>query len=385
MGIRSETATEQRNGYNGRMDIDYLLFLQQLRESLGSVPESILVTLSDFGGGAVVLGLCLLIYWGVDKQTGIFALMCFNVGNFVNQFLKNLACVYRPWVRDPRVVPAPAAIDGATGYSFPSGHTVSTTTIFGSFTARTWNKRRWLSVICICVIAIVAFSRNYLGVHTPQDVLVGLAEGIVVVIVGCKVAPWLHEHREKDWLIVALAFVLGAAVLVVINLKPYPMDYVDGVLLVDPEDMKKDCFEGVGLFCGAWLAWCCERRWVNFETAGAPPAERAIRVLFGLVLALAIMTALDPMLKAVLGLNWAKLVSRFLLMLVTIFVGPWLAKLVIDRRNRRTELVEAPAVEVFGAEETPSAGMSAAEAPAAETSATTTPTLDRTPADADTA
>ena len=44
-------------------------------------------------------------------------------GTLVNQFLKLVCRVPRPWVRDPNFTIVEAARADATGYSFPSGHT----------------------------------------------------------------------------------------------------------------------------------------------------------------------------------------------------------------------------------------------------------------------
>lgn len=309
------------------MDIGFLLWLQELRESLPQIVEEVAVVLSDrIGAGTLLVFACLTVFWAVDRKMGFSAMFCFCLGNFVNQFVKLLACVYRPWVIDPRVQPAPNALDAATGYSFPSGHTVAATSTFGSFAYSLWKKHRILAVLCIVLIVFVGFARNFLGVHTPQDVLVAFAEGALIVFVGMKLVAWFDEHRDRDLMVMVIGLVVGAVCLAIIILKPYPMDYVDGVLLVDPDVMRRDGFEGVGLFTGMFVGWYCERRWVNFSTEGAELSvlARIVRLLVGFALIGAIMLGLDPVLKALVGLSWAKLISRFLLALVAVFVAPLL-------------------------------------------------------------
>ena len=310
------------------MDIEYLLALQQFRMGMGEGYENAMVAVTELCAGPALIFVALIVYWCIDKKVGTLATMSFALGNFVNQFIKNLFCVYRPWVLDARVHPAEYALERATGYSFPSGHTVIAGTILGGFAIGAWKKRKWLAAIFVLVVLLVGFTRNLLGVHTPQDVLVGLALAALMIAVCVWLVAWLEEHRDRDGLFVLGAFALGVIVLLVVSLKPYPMDYVNGALLVDPADMKKDCFEGVGLFWGFWLGWFCERRWVNFEVKGVPAKRRLLRVAFGAVLAVLVLVGLDPLLKAALGLDWAKLLSRFIVMFGGVFLVPWLERLI---------------------------------------------------------
>ena len=306
------------------MDIECLLILQDLRTSLGEGFTEVVGFVFDELLLVAAIVLALLMYWVLDKRLGLLAITSFCLGNLINQFVKSLACVYRPWIRDPRVVPAASAVESATGYSFPSAHTVGTGSVFGAIA---WDKRKRvpLAVLCVVLVLLVAFSRVLLGAHTPQDVLAAIVEAAIVIAISVRLDAWLREHREKDAWFLAGAVILGAVVLAIVLLKPYPMDYVDGQLLVDPEVMQRDCFEGVGLFWGFWLGWFFERRWLNFETAGAPAREKVLRVVIGVLFAAVIMLALDPLLKAALGLNWAKLVSRFLLLVVAMYAAPALA------------------------------------------------------------
>ena len=311
-----------------RMGIEILLALQSLRESLGSGFENAAATFSE---SAMMAGLvvCAIVYWCVHKKTGQFALLCFSFGNYLNQFVKNIACVYRPWIADSRVVPASGALKGATGYSFPSGHTVTSATAFGSLA---WKARKKLPVgaaILLIIVLLVAFSRVFLGVHTPQDVLVALAESLLVVLLGSYVYGRYETRCEKtgkchDGLVVLVVLVLCVACIAVVELKSYPMDYVDGVLLVDPDVMKRDCYEGVGVFFGMFLGWYCERRWVNFEIDEISAGERVLRAVIGLVLLGVVFFGFDMLVKAVLDPAWAKLTSRFVAAFLAMFVVPLL-------------------------------------------------------------
>ena len=310
------------------MDIEILLALQRARQSLGSFVEGFFVAYSD---AAMVAGLvvCAIVYWCVHKRIGQFALLCFSFGNWINQFVKNIACVYRPWLLDSRLMPSPKALGGATGYSFPSGHTVTSSTTFGSVA---WKVRRSIPVVSIVFVVgilLVAFSRCFLGVHTPQDVIVGLAEAAIVVVLGgfaySRYETWCEASgKNRDALVLLGVLVLCIVCVVVIEVKPYPMDYSDGVLLVDPDIMQRDCYEGVGVFAGMFLGWYCERRWVRFDTVGISVGERIVRGVIGFVVVVAIFYGFDIVAKAVLDPALAKLASRLVAAFVAMFVVPLL-------------------------------------------------------------
>jgi undecaprenyl-diphosphatase len=69
-------------------------------------------------------------------------------------------------------------------YSFPSGHTLAATVLYGVFAAytiRSFDSHRakiGIAIAATAIVVLVAFSRLYLGVHYLSDVLAAFAEGI---------------------------------------------------------------------------------------------------------------------------------------------------------------------------------------------------------------
>ena len=79
-----------------------------------------------------------------------------SANRVVNGFLKVTACVYRPWIRDARIVPDSAALAEATGYSFPSGHSMNGASLYGGGAIRKELPRARRIVLGVIVALIAA-------------------------------------------------------------------------------------------------------------------------------------------------------------------------------------------------------------------------------------
>ncbi|MCR4909320.1 MAG: phosphatase PAP2 family protein, partial [Lachnospiraceae bacterium] len=273
-----------------------LLWLQNIREALGPGVEAFFVALTNFAGSSSSAILLFIIYWCVDRETGCQLGGTYALSLFVNQLIKNTACIYRPWIRDPRIEPSAGAKPGATGYSFPSGHTVVAVSLYGQFGWK-YRAKKWLMWLCFIFVLLVAFSRVYLGYHTLQDVLTAFIETILVIIAWQKFLPWLKKHPEADGKLLVSALLLCVLGLIYWVLKPYPMDYVNGVLLVDPEEMQVDCFQSAGLLSGFAAGCFVERRYIRFSTDNIPIRTRILRGVIGAVC----VSVIDRLTKLVSG------------------------------------------------------------------------------------
>ncbi len=118
---------------------------------------------------------------------GLALLLNYLLGNV---FLKNVIARTRPYNVNTEVT---LLIDKLKSYSFPSGHTSS------SFAAATaifiCNKK--IGVPALVLAAIIAFSRLYLYVHYPTDVLGGAVLGVVVAIFACFMVNKVYKKFEK--------------------------------------------------------------------------------------------------------------------------------------------------------------------------------------------
>lgn len=87
------------------MDIEYLLYLQQFRETVGSILTPLMNAVTKLSAGFLPIAMMCMIYWAFDRKAGRKILAGLGGGLFINGFLKLTFCVYRPWIRDTRILP----------------------------------------------------------------------------------------------------------------------------------------------------------------------------------------------------------------------------------------------------------------------------------------
>lgn len=265
------------------MDIEYLLLLQNFRNSTHDFFTPFMEQISLISINFVLFAIAVSIYWAFSKKIGVFLLANSSLGNVINSALKCTFCVYRPWIKDVRVLPAGDAIHTATGYSFPSGHTQAATAYYGGGAYLLYqNKRFWWCTLLCFMILLTGFSRNYLGVHTPQDVVVAIICTSFVLIFNWFMLTWADKSQNNDLKILLGSLLIIVGFLCYISLKPYPTDYVDGHLLVDPTRMQDDSWGAAGMFAGVALGWFTERRFAKFVIDGTI-WQKLIRIVLGLI------------------------------------------------------------------------------------------------------
>ena len=94
--------------------------------------DSLMLGITYLGDEMAFLAIALTLFWCIDKRQGYFLMTVGFTGTVISQFMK-LACqIPRPWVRDPNFTIVEAAREGASGYSFPSGHSQASVGTFGS-------------------------------------------------------------------------------------------------------------------------------------------------------------------------------------------------------------------------------------------------------------
>lgn len=313
------------------MDIRYLLWLQDLREATGGMLDGCISLVTEMGMPTIGLILAAILYWCADKRLGVYILMSFHISCLVNSLLKAVFCVYRPWVRSAELRPVESALADATGYSFPSGHVANAASTYGALGYAQRKKRPALFWCMLALVLLIGFSRNYLGVHTPQDVLVSLLAGALILAGVEALSRFEAAAPGRDMWIAVIGLLFSAAVLAFVVFRPYPMDYdANGALLVDPAKMKKDAFMSVGAAVGFFAGWFMEKRLVRFETH-VRARNRVCRAAAGVVILLLFSTLGKNLAVGLLGNDWGRLVMSVL----TIFFLTGLYPLLFTRLESR--------------------------------------------------
>ncbi|MFR9085752.1 MAG: phosphatase PAP2 family protein [Oscillospiraceae bacterium] len=293
--------------------MDILYALEKIRTPFWN---GVMSAVTQLGGEVIFIVAAVVVFWCVSKWEGYYLMTIAFCGTVLNQFLKLICRVPRPWVRDPNFTIVESARAEATGYSFPSGHTQNAIGLFGGM-AR-WGGRRWVRLGLTALALIIAFSRMYLGVHTPADVGVSLVLAAALVL---GLYPLMRRAQEKPrymGYVLAAMLVVSGAFVVSVETCGFPAD-------MDAENLASgigNAWKMLGAVAGMTLAWLLDRRYIHFETQAVWWVQ-VIKVAVGMALLLAIKSGLKAPLLALLGHEGlAGGVRYFLLVLVAGAIWP---------------------------------------------------------------
>jgi membrane-associated phospholipid phosphatase len=271
--------------------MSFLYWLQSIRTP---AVDSIMSLVTRLGEETALMVVGMIILWCVSKKWGYRFFLVGLVGNTMNQLLKAIFLIPRPWVLDPEFPIVESAREAATGYSFPSGHTQTAAGVFG--TLAMWLKKSWASVLCIAMTLLVGFSRMYLGVHTPLDVGVSLATGLIIVLVLNLVMDKIESNPKA-----MLALLLGALVFALILVL-----YVNFAPLREANNPEFDahgrksawvCF---GTMAGLIVGWLFDEHRLHYETKAVWWAQ-LLKVVLGAALVMGVRIGMKPVLAAIFG------------------------------------------------------------------------------------
>ena len=164
-------------------ELEILYFIQSLHTPFLDKIMPVITGLGDSGIFWILTGLILFAF-KKTRKTGFCVLLSLLAGLIVgNLILKNLIARDRPCWIDPTIR---LLVENPRDYSFPSGHTLAS---FESAVSILLYHRNW-GIAALCLATLIAFSRLYLFVHFPTDVLAGL-------ILGVLIAAAVHKLAEK--------------------------------------------------------------------------------------------------------------------------------------------------------------------------------------------
>lgn len=274
--------------------------------------DTVMGLVTNLGGEAAFIAAAIIVFWCLNKSCGYYMMTVGFAGTIINQFLKLWFRIPRPWVKDPSFTIVESARADATGYSFPSGHTQNAFAVFGA-PARFY-KSTALRVAFVLLIALTAFSRMYVGVHTPLDVGVSLIVGTVLVFVIYPFFRDMDKNPKKVYIIFAIFIVMAAAFVAFVELYDFPAD-------IDPDNYAEGLKNAyMMLFCavGLLLTFFIDTKYVRFPTQAVWWAQ-IIKVVLGLGILLALKAVLKAPLLALFGGHSAAHGVRYFI--VILFAG----------------------------------------------------------------
>lgn len=216
------------------MELEILKSIQSISNNFFDVFFEIITI---FGEELFIIPVLAVIYWGIDKRFGEYMGFSIFSSLLVNNFLKDIFKFNRPIgeenIRSLRV-------ETATGYSFPSGHSQGAGTFYSSLSF--YIRKKIIYFFSFIMIILIGFSRLYLGVHYPKDVLVGIILGVFISYIT-YFFYYRVLSRNKMYIILLMIFA--------------PL-----LLFVESADFYKI----YGSYFGFVLGIILEKKYINFNT-----------------------------------------------------------------------------------------------------------------------
>lgn len=287
--------------------MDFLRFLAPLRSDSGVLFFQGVTYLAQ---ELVVIAIICWLFWCSNKKLAYTLGFSYFLSGLLVQGLKITFRIPRPWVLDPDFKAVESAIPGATGYSFPSGHTQSATSLFG--TLGFYFKKNAAKAVCFLLIVLVGFSRMYLGCHTPKDVLVSFVLSILCSLL-CYFLLYKKESLKGHEGVASLFMAAVCMLLTAYALWLYHGQVID-------LSYAQDCVKASGAGLAFSIGYYVEQRHIRFSVPDSASAK-IIRLVVGLVVAVVLQEGLKPLIGESLP---ASFVRYFLVVGWILIIYPFL-------------------------------------------------------------
>ena len=173
------------------MELSILHAIQQIHTPWLDAVMIFFTRLGDDGILWIALGVGLL-FFKKTRKCGVCVLLSMLLSMLVGkEFLKNVVERTRPFMADPTVV---LKVTPPSSYSFPSGHTLDA---FTSATAIFMYYRK-PGIVAFAVASLIAFSRMYLFMHYPTDILGGIIIGVGVAVIVVKMVEVIIDNVNRE-------------------------------------------------------------------------------------------------------------------------------------------------------------------------------------------
>ena len=292
--------------------MSFLYFLESLRNPILDAFFS-LITLC--GEETIFMAVGMIVFWCFGKYRGYYLLCTGFFGTVINQFLKMLFRIPRPWVKDPNFTIVESAREAASGYSFPSGHTQSSVGLFGGL-ARAY-KNKPVRVITIALCVLTPLSRMYLGVHTPADVLVSVCVALFLIFTAYP----LFMKAESSPKVMYVMLGMLTSLVICFSLFVFLFDFPESVYyeenLHNLLSARKNAATLLGCMAGLIAVYTVDIKFIRFETHAVWWAQ-IIKAVGGLILVVATKELLRAPLDALFD---GSLIARGIRYFIMVIIG----------------------------------------------------------------
>ena len=248
------------------------------------------------------------IYWCLNKQVGVGLTYISVFSHYLNSVVKLAFRLPRP--SDPRLV----LLRMETDPSFPSGHAQSAVVNWGYLVTRF--RHKIFSPVAVVLIILIAFSRIYVGVHFPQDIVGGLLIGLLLLVAYNWVVGTIEKRRLDLPLPIKLTL---SAVVPLALLFAHPFD-VDGTY---PAELAATT---MGTTLGMSIGFVLEQEHIRFKVDGLW-WKRGLRFILGMVLVVIFYLGLRVVFPEEVSHSVAialRMVRYSLVGFCVAFLAPWL-------------------------------------------------------------
>ncbi len=306
--------------------MSFLYFLESLRNP---VLNFIFSVITLFGEETVFMAVGMIFFWCISKYKGYYLLSVGFMGTVINQFLKMLFRIPRPWIKDPSFTIVESAREAAKGYSFPSGHTQTSVGLFGGIALIEKNKA--IRVTAIALAVLVPLSRMYLGVHTPADVIVSIVIALALIFIAQPLFKKAESSPKIMYAILLTMTLIMCAYMCFVCFFPFPESVYTPEAIHNLESAKKNAYTLIGCLVGLIVVYTADLKWIHFETKAVWWAQ-ILKAVGGIALVLATKELLRAPLDALFGGDLiARSVRYFLIVIVGGILWPltfkWFSRL----------------------------------------------------------
>ncbi len=288
--------------------MELLKFLESIRTPFFNTVFSLI---TKFGEEYLIVLAALFLVWCVDKKRGYYLFCVGFLGLVINQFLKIIARVPRPWIKDTSFTIVESAREGGAGYSFPSGHSQVSVGLYGGM-AR-FCKNRFAKIVFLALAVLVPFSRLYLGVHTLADVLTSVVIATAMVFfLYPVVCNNFDDLKKMNIIFAAISGLVGIYVLYV-TFYPFPKD-IDNANL---KDAISNGYKMFGAVLGMWLSYVIDKKYIKYDTCAVWWGQ-IIKFAVGAVIFIVLKSLLKEAFSYIFG---ECIIKEFLRYFILVIVG----------------------------------------------------------------